>query len=594
MLKRFRRATLSRQLAVVSCLAILLPMLLLWYTILRGQQDAAIQTRAREAQSRCAQMVAQAERAAELCNMSSQVFLNTPALVDHLALLKTGWRPEATELLEFYRQNVGSLEKITLSNPYLYQTRVYSDVEDIAEMMPILYSAQRMERMPWAQEEMVSGSWHLDFDDQLFADYPVTPHIMSLITVITSSIQGQEQVGVLEVAVRMDDVLPDLFAPTQESWSVLLDRDGGVAAGDAAVSAEALTSIPFQEGTVRRTLDGQPVLVTQARLKDFDCTYLQVNSLDDIYSTSMRQGASLLVIVLAASVMMIYAVSRLTRRMLRGFYGAFDGIRAFANGDTDAVVEVTGEGEVAAFAREAGRLLDKIRQLMRDNIQREAQIQSAETRALQNQINAHFIYNVLEAIKMMAEIDEEYEIADAVTALAKLLRYSMKLESGGVMLERELDYIQNYITLMDLRFDYVISLCVDMPPELLDQKVPKISLQPIVENAVVHGAAALAADTTITVRGTLDAERGRFSIQIIDEGRGMDEAGLARLRRQIAGEEPAPAASTSGNGIGLGNVQARIRMAFGEEYGLQVDSQPGRGTTVSVTLPYMEKTEGTA
>ena len=109
---------------------------------------------------------------------------------------------------------------------------------------------------------------------------------------------------------------------------------------------------------------------------------------------------------------------------------------------------------------------------------------------------------------------------------------------------------------------------------------------------MVHGAAALAADTTITVRGTLDRERGSFSIQIIDEGRGMDEAGLARLHRQIAGQEPAPAAS--GNGIGLGNVQTRIRMAFGEDYGLQVASQPGRGTKVSVTLPYVEKTEGTA
>ena len=590
MLTRFRRATLSRQLAVVSCLAILLPMLLLWYTILRGQQDAAIQTRAREAQSRCAQMVAQAERAAELCNMSSQVFLNTPALVDHLALLKTGWRPEAAELLEFYRQNVGSLEKITLSNPYLYQTRVYSDVGDITEMMPILYSAQRMDRMPWAQGTLVSGSWYLDFDDQLFADYPVTPHIMSLITVITSSIQGQ--VGVLEVAVRMDEVLPDLFEPPQGSGSVLLDGDGGVAAGQAAVSPEELASVSFQEGTAQGTLEGKPVLVTRTRLKDFGCTYVQVTSLTDIYRTGLQQAVYLLIILLAATVIMFYAVSRLTRRMLRGFYGAFDGIRAFANGDTDAVVAVTGEGEVAAFAREAGGLLDQLRQLMRDNIRRETQIQSAETRALQNQINAHFIYNVLEAIKMMAEIDEEYEIADAVTTLAKLLRYSMKLEGGGVTVERELDYIRNYIALMNLRFDYVISLCVDMPPELLDQKVPKISLQPIVENAVVHGAAVLAADTVITVRGTLDREQGRFSIQIIDEGRGMDDADLARLHRQIAGEEAVPAAS--GNGIGLGNVQSLIRMAFGEDYGLQVASQPGRGTKVSVTLPYVEKTEGTA
>lgn len=590
MLKRFRRATLSRQLTVVSCLVVLVPMLLLWYTILRSQQDSAIQTRAREAQSRCAQMAAQAERAAELCNMSSQVFLNTPALVEHLTLLQSGQELGAAELLEFYRQHVSSLEKITLSNPYLYQTRVYAAVDDVTEMMPILYSAQRMRRMPWASEELVSGSWYLDFDDQLFADHPVTPHVMSLITAIATA--SQQQVGVLEVTMHMEEVLPDLFDPPQGSWSVLLDGDGGVAAGQPAVDAQALASIPLQEGTVQGVLAGQPVLITQTQLKDFGCTYLQVTTLADIYRTGFQQAVFLLVILLAAAVVMLYAVSRLTRRMLRGFYGAFDGIRAFAAGDTDAVVEVTGEGEVADFAREAGGLLEQLRQLMQDNIRRETQIQSAETRALQNQINAHFIYNVLEAIKMMAEIDEEYEIADAVTTLAKLLRYSMKLEGGGVLLDRELDYIQNYVTLMNLRFDYVIGLCVDIPPELLDQRVPKISLQPIVENAVIHGAAALAADTTITVRGTVDKAAGRFSIQIVDEGRGMEASDLARLHRQIAGEEPAPAGS--GNGIGLSNVQSRIRMAFGAGYGLQVSSRPGQGTTVSVTLPYVEGTEGTA
>ena len=226
---------------------------------------------------------------------------------------------------------------------------------------------------------------------------------------------------------------------------------------------------------------------------------------------------------------------------------------------------------------------------MKDNLEREMDIQNAETRALQNQINAHFIYNVLEAIKMMAEIDEEYEIADAVTSLGKLLRYSMKLESGGVRLERELDYIQNYVALMNLRFDYVIRLELDVPSQLMGQLVPKISLQPIVENAVVHGAAVLAADTAITLRGTLDRPGGSFTISITDGGQGMDEAALARLRRQINGEEPAR--SSSGNGIGLKNVQDRIQMAFGSAYGLGVDSQPGRGTTVTAVFPYRAETE---
>ena len=583
----FGRIKLSRQLALVSCLFILIPILLLGFTILRSQQDSLIQARLREAQSRCVQAQAQVQRAAELCNMSTQVFLNTPALVDHLYRLKNNHKPGAAELLEFYRTNVSSLEKIILSNPDLYQIRVYAEADGIHEMMPILYSRQRMERMPWAEEELSSGTWHLDFDDQLFDNYPVTPHVMSLVTAITAS--TQERVGVLEVAVQMDEILPELFSGTEENWAVLVDGSGELLAGQVPADNVPLEALAREADGTQVTLAGMRALVTRTYLRDLDCTYLQVTSLTDIDRAILYQSAYLLAVLLAAFTLMIWAVSRMTRRILRGFYRAFDGIRAFAGGDENAVVEVTGQGETADFAREAGRLLDQIRQLMRDNLEREMDIQKAETRALQNQINAHFIYNVLEAIKMMAEIDEEYEIADAVTSLGKLLRYSMKLEGGGVQLARELDYIRNYVALMNLRFDYVIRLELDVPTQLMEQRVPKISLQPIVENAVVHGAAVLAADTAITLRGRIDRAGKCFTISISDEGRGMEEGDLARLRRQIAGEEPAR--SSSGNGIGLKNVQDRIQMAFGPEYGLDVASQPGRGTTVIAVFPYHEETE---
>ena len=140
---------------------------------------------------------------------------------------------------------------------------------------------------------------------------------------------------------------------------------------------------------------------------------------------------------------------------------------------------------------------------------------------------------------------------------------------------------------MNLRFDYVVSLDIQIQPELLGQQLPKISLQPIVENAVVHGAAVLAADTTILVHSELDLPNGRYMIHITDEGKGMDEESLNRVRRQISGEEPSHA--TSGNGIGLHNVSERIVRSFGPSFGLQVSSIPGKGTTVTVVLPFHEK-----
>ncbi len=584
----FSRLKLSRQLALVSCLFLLIPMLLLCYTVLRGQHSSAIQSRLREAQSRCVQAQAQIQRTAELCNMSTQVYLNTPALTGHLAQLKRGEEPGAAELLAFYRTTVASLEKITLSNPDLYQIRVYAEADGISEMMPILYSRARREGQPWAASEPPSGSWQMDYDDRLFAGAPAIPHVMSLITAVTDPALGR--IGTLEVAVRMDEVLPELFSPPAGAWAVLVDSEGALLAGEAPVDPEELARLARAPDGEEYSMSGKRVLVTRAPLKEMDCVYLQVTDLSDLYRTLLFQFIYLLAVLLAAFAVMTWAVSLLTRRILRGFYGAFDGLRAFANGDIDARVEAQGRGEVADFSREAGRLLDQLRRLMRDNLEREGQIQRTELRALQNQINAHFIYNVLEAIKMMAEIDEEYEIADAVTTLGKLLRYSMKLEGGGVRLERELDYIKNYVALMNLRFDYVIGLEIDIPLELMGQPIPKVSLQPIVENAVIHGAAALAADSTITLTGVCDREEGRFTIRVADQGRGMGPEELERLRRQIAGEEPTR--SSSGNGIGLKNVQDRIQMAYGRSYGLRVESQPGGGTAVTVTFPFHEAMEG--
>ncbi len=589
MKKWFTRLKLSRQIAVVCGVFLLIPVLTLYYTTMRSARETAIEAKIQEAETSRDRFMAEAERVAELCNMSTQVFLNTPALTEHLSALTAGREPDALALLEFYREDLASLKKIIISNPDLYQIRVYSTVSGIHEMMPILYGAERMERLSWADKELPSGSWVFDFDDTLFPNQPATPHILSLVTDITSE---YGKVGVLETSVRMDEVMPELFSGDEASWTVLLSENGEVLAGTTYVEAEELPHIPLSETPVRTRLDGRRTLTTRAFIQGSDCVYLQVTDLSDIYAASRWQALWLFIAFAAAFALMTAVVSRLIRRMLRGFYGAFDGIRAFAAGDMDATVEVTGKGEIADFAREAGGLLEMLRKTLRDNLEREAQIQRAETKALQNQINAHFIYNVLEAIKMMAEIDEKYEIADAVTTLGKLLRYSMKLEGGNVELSRELEYIRNYIDLMNLRFDYVITLYMDIPEELMGQKIPKISLQPIVENAVVHGAAALAADSTISLRGEIDRERGRCTISIRDEGVGMDEGALERLKRQIAGLEPT--SSGSGNGIGLKNVHDRIRLSFGEEYGLRVESKPGVGTTVMVDLPYREpeKVEG--
>lgn len=132
---------------------------------------------------------------------------------------------------------------------------------------------------------------------------------------------------------------------------------------------------------------------------------------------------------------------------------------------------------------------------------------------------------------MMAEIDEEYEISDAITSLGRLLRYSMKWTSKNVLLKDEMDYIRDYMALINLRYDFTVTLSTNIPEELMKQEIPKMSLQPVVENAILHGIEPLGVDSTIYIKAWMEEED--CIIEISDAGQGMTDAELKILTDRL-------------------------------------------------------------
>ena len=147
--------------------------------------------------------------------------------------------------------------------------------------------------------------------------------------------------------------------------------------------------------------------------------------------------------------------------------------------------------------------------------------------------------------------------------------------------EQELDYIRNYLKLINLRFDYEIYLSLNIPDIIYQQQIPKMSLQPIVENAIYHGIEQMAEDTNIYIKGLIDGND--CMIEITDAGKGMSEEEVVQLFKKIAGE--IETTGGSGNGIGLKNVQDRIRMSFGDAYGIEIASKLGCYTKIMVRIP---------
>lgn len=215
----------------------------------------------------------------------------------------------------------------------------------------------------------------------------------------------------------------------------------------------------------------------------------------------------------------------------------------------------------------------------------------AELLALQNQINPHFLYNTLEAIRGDALSEGMDEIADTTEALSTFFRYTISDTGNLVALEDELENIENYFKIQKYRFGERLCLQVDFPEDyakVLQCKVPKLTLQPIVENAVFHGLESK--DTGGLVLISIDSTQSKLLISIQDDGVGIPENELQKLNERLVRPEEKPAEKKKGS-IALTNVSRRIKLLFGEEYGLHIFSIPGVGTEVQVSVPFISESD---
>lgn len=527
-------------------------------------------------------------------NMSTQFFLSDDSLKQVLNASVSGEELSTEDWLKFKNVEVSSLERLVNNNPLLYSVRVYAVNDQVQEMMPILYSRKRMEKQSWAEKENYTG-WNYNYTDNIFSSYTMDQNrkIMSLITQVEDRNNGT--IGVIEAAMTMENMFPSLYESIEDEWSCFYTDSGENYFGEnRKPESEKLIEVikpgHLEDGEIMtgyKESGRKKLVVSGMYIREMSGTLICVK---DITSDINRVRWSRLLFFIGMAVLTVFlalVINLIVQHLLGKFYDILKSIRNVQKGDLNVVIPECGNDEMGELGTQINKMLERIKQLMNDNLNREMLAKNSEIRALQNQINAHFIYNVLESIKMMAEIDEEYAISDAVTSLGKLLRYSMKWVSGNVLVEQELEYIENYMALINLRFDYEIYLSLNIPELILKQEIPKMSLQPIVENAICHGIEQMAEDTNIYIKGLLEGDD--CVIEITDAGKGMTEDEVKRLKQKIAGEIDSNGGS--GNGIGLKNVQDRIHIAFGEKYGIEIASMIGCYTKIRVRIPITHREE---
>lgn len=259
-------------------------------------------------------------------------------------------------------------------------------------------------------------------------------------------------------------------------------------------------------------------------------------------------------------------------------------VNALETGNLDAEVYQGGSYEIRHLGRSIGDMAKQIKVLMQDIVAEHESKRKSEFDTLQSQINPHFLYNTLDIIVWMIENEQKSEAVKVVTALARFFRISLSKGKSIITVRDELEHVRNYLMIQQMRFKNKFTYTIDAAPEVLGLASLKLMLQPLVENAIYHGMEFKDGDGLIAVTAVQKEDGLWFTIQ--DNGLGMTEEQVESLLT-----EHAHVSSKRGSGIGVKNVNERIRLYFGNEYGLSIESEPDEGTTIRIHLPAVDYRE---
>ncbi|MFB9329156.1 sensor histidine kinase [Paenibacillus aurantiacus] len=292
-----------------------------------------------------------------------------------------------------------------------------------------------------------------------------------------------------------------------------------------------------------------------------------------IRNVTLAATLATVALALLISTLVSFALTKPLRKMMQL-------MRTVQDGDFRAKFQVRYGDEIGQLGRQYNRMIARIEELIQDIFRSENRRREAEMHALQSQINPHFMYNTLETIRMAAELNDDVDAADMIQLLGKQLRYSISNVNEEVTLERELLHVSHYVQLLNRRYPNRFRLQTRIPPELLAYPMAKLLLQPLVENATLHGLddakPFMALD--IEVR-----QKERYvEITVMDDGLGMEQETLERLRDKLTRGAP-----EREEGIGLINVNERIKLHWGQAYGIAIESEAGLFTAVTMRLPSM-------
>ena len=284
---------------------------------------------------------------------------------------------------------------------------------------------------------------------------------------------------------------------------------------------------------------------------------------------------TLLLVILITSSLTINAVKSVTNPIRK----LCDQTSKVAKGDFTANTQVESINEIAILTRNFNDMTQEIGILVEDIKKNQENLHLIEMKLLQAQINPHFLYNTLDTIVWLAEMKKNDEVVAIVTYLSAFFRTTLSKGKDFITIQEEELHVESYMKIQKFRYQDVMDFEIRIDHELYPYTHPTLMLQPLAENALVHGVRNKRGNGHISITGRKDGDKIIF--QVVDDGRGMDKHELYKLRQCIANNNNN---ATDNGGFGIVNVNQRIRSYYGENYGISFESELGKGTTATITI----------
>ena len=396
-----------------------------------------------------------------------------------------------------------------------------------------------------------------------------------------------EDIGFLRIDFRksiIQDII-DKINPLDDVFSFVINSDNKIIASsrdlkdlydNSSIDLELIKSAA-QFSNQLTTFDDGKFYLQSAAIDKTDWYMVNVLPKSSILSTIKTQRNYLFIIVILNIIMAIILAAYLVKVINKRLFQVIDGMRQVPNGQLSNYIENDSSDEVGELIDNYNYMISKMSILVDEQYKLGKEVKNAELKALQSQINPHFLYNTLDMINWMAHKNMNKEISIAVKNLAKFYKLSLNKGKDIVTIKDEVEHSKLYVNLQNMRYDNRITLITKLDESLMNCSIPKITFQPIIENSINHGILGRGMENgSILISGYIS--QNNLIIQISDDGIGIEKEVLPLILKENN-------LQTKGSGYGLKNINQRIKLLYGESYGLSFTSNYGFGTTVEITLP---------